>query len=105
MVGYNYRALAYVIFTYKWFDPVCYRIKGMKNVEHLTAAWHHFNYVLILPIILPLPLKEITNFRNNIANNQLSIARKDTREADEKARKISVLKKYLADGRLFSVYC
>ena len=77
MVGYNYRALAYVIFTYKWFDPVCYRIKGMKNVEHLTAAWHHFNYVLILPIILPLHLHDtpqVSKLSRDVSN-QIIIAK------------------------------
>jgi hypothetical protein len=29
----------------------------MKNVEHLPAAWHLFDYVLILPIILPLAFR------------------------------------------------
>lgn len=32
--------------------PICYRIKGMKNVKHLSATRHLFRYYFILPVIL-----------------------------------------------------
>jgi hypothetical protein len=45
------------------YKPVCHRIKRMKNIEHLPAAWHLFNYVLVLPIILSPAFKRSYEFQ------------------------------------------
>lgn len=38
-----------------WNKPVCYWIKRVKNVEHLTTRRHLFSYVFFTPIVFPFP--------------------------------------------------
>jgi hypothetical protein len=37
--------------------PICYRIKWVKNIEHLTTCWHLFTDIFLCPIFLPFTWK------------------------------------------------